>query len=201
MKAISPLTLDYNINIIKKFLDPTAANAPRKLIIFRNYFNAYPSNFADLLFGSGPGTFNSRSAFMVGSPSYFNAEFIKSPEQPPYFRDYAYTLWNPSNTGPYDGFMNQPFTSILSLLAEYGLLITLGILYVVLKRFKYYINAGRTYAKQNDVTVEYKMYRFCSIFALLLLIIDNYMEYPEIIAFLLIIIKLSQQKLRTAFNV
>src|SRR5687767_14767750 len=129
MKTISPLTLDYNINIIKKFLDPTAVNAPRKLIIFRNYFNAYPSNLPDLLFGSGPGTFNSRSAFMVGSPSYFTAEFIKSPAQPQYFRDYAYTLWNPSNTGPYDGFMNQPFTSILSLLGEYGLLITLGILY------------------------------------------------------------------------
>lgn len=201
MKSISPLTLDYNINIIKKFLDPTAANAPRKLIIFRNYFNAYPSNIPDLLFGSGPGTFNSRSAFMVGSPSYFNAEFIKSPGQPPYFRDYAYTLWNPSNTGPYDGFMNQPFTSILTLLGEYGLLITLGILYVVLKRFKYYVNAGRIYAKQYGVTVEYKMYRFCLIFAFMLLIIDNYMEYPEIIALLLIILKLSQQKLKTAFNV
>lgn len=201
MKIISPLTLDYNINIIKKFLDPTAANAPRKLIIFRNYFDVYPSNIPDLLFGSGPGTFNSRSAFMVGSPSYFNADFIKSAEQPPYFRNYAYTLWNPSNTGPYDGFMNQPFTSILALLAEYGLLITLGILYVVLKRFRHYVNVGRIYAKLQDVTVEYKMFRFCSIFALLLLIIDNYMEYPEIIALLIIFIKLSQQKLRFSFNV
>ena len=195
MKSVSPLTLDYNVNIIKRFLDPTAANAPRKIIIFRNYFTGYTKDIPDLLFGSGPGTFNSRSAFMVGSPSYFNVDFIKSAEQPHYFRDYAYTLWNPTNTGPYDGFMNQPFTSILALLGEYGLLITLGIIYVALTRFRQYVNTGKTTAKKFGFTVEYKMFRFCFIFAALLLIIDNYLEYPEILALLLIILKLSQQRL------
>ncbi len=197
MKSVSPLTLDYNVNIIKRFLDPAAANAPRKIIIFRNYFNGYTSDIPDLLFGSGPGTFNSRSAFMVGSPTYFNADFIKSADQPHYFRDYAYTLWNPSNTGPYDGFMNQPFTSILALLGEYGLLITLGILYVMISRFRHFVNTGEPLAKKFGLSVEYKMFRFCSIFAILLLIIDNYLEYPEILALLLIIVKLSQQRVRS----
>ena len=179
-------------------LDPTAANAPRKIIVFRNYFNAYTSDLADLLFGSGPGTFNSRSAFMVGSPSYFSVAFIKSAEQPPYFRDYAYTLWNPSNTGPYDGFMNQPFTSLLALLGEYGLLVTMTIGYVALKKFRYYVNAGRQVVRQAGLSVEYKMFRFCSIFVLLLIIIDNYIEYPEIIALLLIVVKICQQRLKGA---
>ncbi len=199
MKTVSPLTLDYNVNIIKRFLDPAAANAPRKIIIFRNYFNAYTDNFWDVLFGSGPGTFNSRSAFIVGSPTYFNIEFLKSSEQPYYFRDYAYTLWNPSNTGPYDGFMNQPFTSLLALCGEYGLLITAGIAYLLLKNFRYYVKNGKHLAQQGGLTVEYKMFRFCLIFVILLLIIDNYMEYPEILALLLIIVKLSQQKMKSAF--
>lgn len=201
MKLISPLTLDYNFAIIDRFLHGSGANVPRKLTIFKNYFHGYTSNIPDLLFGSGPGTFNSRSAFMVGSPTYFKMDFIKSDFQPHYFREYAYTLWNPSNTGPYDGFMNQPFTSILAILGEYGLILTSGMLYLLVNRFKYIVKLGNRMAKNKSVSVEFKVYKFCSIFALLLVIIDNYMEYPEIIALLLIIVKLSENQLRRAFDV
>jgi hypothetical protein len=200
MKMVSPLTLDYNVNIIKKFLDPTAANAPRKLTIFRNYYEGYTADAADLLMGSGPGTFNSRSAFMVGSPTYFNVNFIKSDEQPHYFRNYAYTLWNPSNTGPYDGFMNQPFTSLLAIAGEYGLFIALCLLGLTMAKFRKFVKLISPVAREYRVTPELKMFRFCLIFALLLLIIDNYMEYPEILALLLIIVKLSQQNIRTAMS-
>ena len=195
MKLISPNTLDYNINIIRLFLDPSAPGAPRKLTAFQNYFISYPSHFDDFLFGSGPGTFNSRSAFMVGSPTYFNFDFIKSATQPFYFKNYAYPLWNYSNTGPYDGFMNQPFSSILTLLGEYGLIFTSLILLVISHRFIYYSRMDSKLIKHAGVTVETKMYKFCSIFAVLLVIIDNYIEYPEIIALLLIITKLSRQQL------
>jgi hypothetical protein len=201
MKTISPLTLDYNVNIIKRFLDPTAANAPRKIIIFKNYFDGYTQNVTDLLFGSGPGTFNSRSAFMVGSPTYFNADFLKSAEQPFYFRNYAYTLWNPSNTGPYDGFMNQPFTSLLALLGEYGLLVTACIAFMLLRHFRHYVKTGKQSAQEYGLSVEYKMFRFCSILMMILLIIDNYMEYPEIVALLLFIVKLTEQKMKSVQEV
>lgn len=200
MKLVSPLTLDYNINILKMFLDPSAGHTPRKLIIFKNYYTGYTPNLTDLLFGSGPGTFNSRSAFMVGSPTYFNLGFIKSDTQPFYFGNYAYPLWNPSNTGPYDGFMNQPFSSLLAILGEYGLILTLGILYVAVSAFRKLVKTGNRLAKPEGVSTEFKMFKFCSIFVLLLLVIDNYMEYPEIIALLLIISKLSHQHLKAAFN-
>lgn len=201
MKLVSPATLDYNLAIIDRFLYATGANIPRKLIIFQNYLNAYTSDFIDLLFGSGPGTFNSRSAFMVGSPTYFNIDMIKSGDQPFYFREYAYSLWNPSNTGPYDGFMNQPFSSFLAILGEYGLLFTATLVYLLIRRFKFYYKMGNQMAKTTNVSIEFQMYRFCSIFALLLVIIDNYMEYPEILALLLIIVNLGQQELRKAFDV
>jgi len=199
MKLISPNTLDYNINIIRLFLDPSAPGAPRKLTAFQNYFTAYPSHIIDFLFGSGPGTFNSRSAFMVGSPTYFNVDFIKSDVQPFYFKNYAYPLWNYTNTGPYDGFMNQPFSSLLALLGEYGLIITSLILVVIGNRFVYYSRISNDLIRQSGTSVELKMYKFCSIYAALLVIIDNYIEYPEIIALLLIIAKLGRQQLNKIF--
>lgn len=201
MKLISPNTYDYNVAIIERFLSPNAANAPRKLIAFKNYFEGYTSNLADMLFGSGPGTFNSRSAFMVGSPSYFYFDPIKSAAQPHYFKNYAYPLWNASNTGPYDGFMNQPFSSILALLGEFGLIFTMGLFVLMANRFKYFSKLSNKMARSAGVSIEAKMYRFISIYALLLIIIDNYMEYPEIIGLVIIIIKLSQQELRRAFDV
>jgi hypothetical protein len=35
-------------------------------------------------------------------------------------------------------------------------------------------------------------------FLLILLVIDNYMEYPEIIALLILVAKLAQQQMKTA---
>ena len=201
MKIISPVTLDYNINIIKIFLIRHGPGAPRKITVFENYFTAYFSHPLDLLFGSGPGTFNSRSAFMIGSPYYFSLDFIKSDSKPFFFQNYAYPLWNNTNTGPYDGFMNQPFTSILALLGEYGLLLTGTTIYLILRRFNYYNRLSAVMDKKSNISVEAKMFRFCTIYAFLLIIIDNYMEYPEIIGILLIIIIFSLQQLRKAFNV
>ncbi|HUQ65006.1 MAG TPA: hypothetical protein VM101_02555 [Flavitalea sp.] len=195
MKLISPYTYEYNLAIVNRFLHPTPQTIPRKLIIFQNYAEGYTSNFLDLLFGSGPGTFNSRTAFMVGSPTYFNVDIIKSEAKPYYFNNYAYTLWNPGNTGPYDGFMNQPFTSILALLGEYGLIVTVLIITVVVSNF---MRLKRFYSEKvinRSLLIPSDMYKFCSYNLLFLIIIDNYIEYPEIIGLILIIIKLSHQQL------
>ncbi len=198
MRIVSPLTLDYNLNILKMFIDPAAGRTPRKLVIFNNYYIAYTRDAVDMLFGSGPGTFNSRTAFMVGSPTYFNIQFIKSDVQPLYFANYAYTLWNPGNTGPYDGFMNQPFTSLLALLGEYGLLITLAILFIWVGRYRSVVKSWSNSVKNYGLSLPFKMFKFCSVFAMLLMVIDNYMEYPEILSLLLIIATLGYQQLRSA---
>lgn len=200
MKSVSPATFDYNVAIINKFLNPNSADAPRKIVVFRNYVTGYTSNTLDFVFGSGPGTFNSRSAFMVGSPTYFNVDIIKSDDRPYYFSKYAYTLWNETNTGPYDGFMNQPFSSILALLGEYGLLFVIILSILLVSRFLKITRMASASSSHADVRIETRMYRFCSIFLLLLLIIDNYIEYPEIACLILIIINLGQQQIRKAYN-
>ena len=69
---IKPNVIEYNVANIKKLTTFDLNRSPRKIISFYNYFTSYPRDAKDFLFGSGPGTFNSRSAFMVGSPSYFD---------------------------------------------------------------------------------------------------------------------------------
>lgn len=201
MKIISPKTLQYNINIIKKFWTASTTNAPRKLKVFYNYGDAYLKNPVDLFLGSGPGTFNSRSAFMVGSPTYFNmVQFIKSEEKPYYFFNYAYPLWNEQVITWYDGFMNQPFTSILALLGEYGLISTVFLFIFLIRNYRRVNRQSRNLGYRYNVSIPASIFKFTSIFTLSLIVIDNYIEYPEIIALLITISKLSEQSIKPEFS-
>ena len=175
-------------------------NAPRKLIAFYNYFSSYSKNLPDFLLGSGPGTFNSRSAFMVGSPTYFNVEFIKSDIQPYYFQNFAYPLWNASNTGPYDGFMNQPFSSLLVLLGEYGIIFTLLFIAAIRKQYLSVrrLIKGKTFVREQMLFFDF--YKFLLLYFLLLLVIDNYMEYPEISGLFLILLRFVEYQIKVLGN-
>jgi hypothetical protein len=196
MKAISPKTLDYNINIIQKFLVFDVQRSPRKMVIFYSYAKEYLAHPLDFLLGSGPGTFNSRSAFMVGSPSYFNAPLLKSGKHPFYFFNFAYTLWNPAVVTPYDGFMSQPFTSVLALLGEYGFIVTVLLFVLIFFNYRRF-NRISNYRKQGaGKPIAGALFRFLTIFIVLLIIIDNYIEYPEIIALIIVLIKLCESALK-----
>ena len=197
IKTISPRTLDYNVNIIKAFWkgDVASGQAPRKLIIFRNYYDAYAGRPLDLLFGSGPGTFNSRSAFMVGSPTYFNLEMIKSDYKPYNFASYAYPLWNPDVIHWYDGYMNQPFTSFLAFLGEYGIITTLLVLGLIAASWRRVNRHIKTPGQPADKRVPFMYFRFLTIFMVCLIVIDNYVEYPETIALIAILIKLCETRI------
>jgi len=186
--------LEYNMNILKKFWKglTTGQDMPRKLAIFKNYYQAYSHQPVDLLFGSGPGTFNSRSAFMVGSPTYFNVSFIKSAVQPYYFATEAYPLWNPSVITWYDGFMSQPFSSLLALLGEYGIIVTVFIGWVIAANYRRSMLRVARAVPTVQLNVAGGMIKFLTILLVLLLVIDNYMEYPEIVALIILLIKLSE---------
>jgi len=191
---ISPRTLQYNKNIISRFWNQEKETMPRKLIAHYYYLTAYPSNVVDFLFGSGPGTYNSRSAFVVSSPEYFaEARIIKSQSQPFYFKNYAYSLWNARNTVQYqDGFMNQPFSSILTFLGEYGLVFTIAFLIFYYRQYLYVLN--HPVVNPADQFLK-DVYKFVSIFLILLFFLDNYAEYPEITILLILILKLAEGSL------
>jgi len=193
MLTVKPLVLEYNISNIKKIMTFDPNTGPRKIASFYNYASSYPKNAKDFLFGSGPGTFNSRSAFMVGSPTYFQMfPFIKDDSQPYYFKNYAYTLWNENNTSKamyLDGFRNQPFSSFLAFLGEYGLIFTLIFSWLY---YRYYRSVAVNFYRYGDDRVSavyFRIFKFLIILLPLLLLIDNFYEYPEIMLLVLLGIK------------
>jgi hypothetical protein len=197
MKYANPDALRYNIESIQKLTSFNIENGPRKLIAHYNYIKSYPNDPKDFLFGSGPGTFNSRSAFMSGSPSYFSGvPIVKSSWQPYYFRNYIYPLWNDTNTSQLlfqDGFRNQPFSSVLAFLGEYGLLFTLlfGIFYYryyrkVIKRAKIIGKATHPYAR---------LFTFLAVLLPMLFLIDNFYESPEMMLLIILSLKLIEIEL------
>lgn len=195
---IKPAVLEYNISNVKKIASFDVEKGPRKIRSFYNYATSYPKDVKDFLFGSGPGTFNSRTAFIIGSPSYFSAAApIKSESKPFYFRNYAYTLWNESNTSQalyQDGFRNQPFSSILAFLGEYGLIFTAFFFIFYL----YYFNELHRRVKDlpnRKIHSYLLLQRFFLILLPLLLLIDNYFEYPEIMLVLIVPIKLMEMEM------
>lgn len=190
---IKPQVIDYNIANIKKIASFDVKNGPRKITSFYNYAISYPHNAKDFVFGSGPGTFNSRSAFMIGSPSYFSSpSFIKDENKPYYFKNYAYSLWNESNTSQaqyLDGFRNQPFSSLLAFLGEYGLAFTALFFFLYLI---YYSKVAGLYRKNpgnEEIRIYFRYFKFTVILLPLLLLIDNYYEYPEIMLLILTLMK------------
>src|SRR4029079_8471753 len=109
-------------------------------------------------------TFNSRSAFMVGSPTYFQLfPMIKDDRQPYYFKNYAYTLWNANNTQKelyLDGFRNQPFSSVLAFLGEYGLIFTLAFFYLYYSYYRKVANIYDAQKKDAGLIVYMRFFKF-----------------------------------------
>jgi len=201
---LNPNALDYNKENLKKITKFDVHNGPRKLTAFYNYTISYPKDIKDFLFGSGPGTFNSRSAFIVGSPIYFSdLTVIKSEEQPYYFRNYAYSLWNPSNTSKLlyqDGFRNQPFSSLLAFLGEYGLLFSLFFAWYYHKQYRQIVDMVAANPSLRNLAYR-RIVKFLFCFLGLLLVIDNYHEYPEITLLILVLVKLLHIEIRKEANI
>lgn len=192
---LRPEALYYYEVSIKRLLQYDKSESPRKIIVHHNYIHAYSGNAKDFLLGSGPGTFNSRSAFMAGSPHQFNAlPFLKTDKQPYYFKNYVYPLWNHTNTSAIlyqDGFRNQPFSSLLAFLGEYGLLFSLLFFWSVIEYYKRVREVSKNAGQKN---VKW-LFKFILLMLLFLLCIDNYYEYPEIMLLLLFILKLTHIKI------
>jgi hypothetical protein len=82
-----------------------------------------------------------------------------------------------------DGTRNQPFSSIIAIFLEYGFFIGCGFFLLFIQKIKA--------IKKQTKFVAYKNYiKFLTIFILLLLLVQNYMEYPEIILYFILVIKL-----------
>lgn len=139
------------------------------------------------LLGTSPGGYNSRTAFYLNG-DFIQKDFVKNhfSENTQYHEEYVLPIlnrklleaqrWN-------DGTRNQPFSSIISIFLEYGILI--GGLYLFLFYFK-----ARKIIKNTEKQNQKGFLKFLLIFLGFLLTVQNYMEYPEIIIFFILCFKL-----------
>jgi hypothetical protein len=197
---LRPQTFRYNYENIRRiglFLDPNAnpklvSRIPRKLLMYKNYTLAYPSDPILFLTGSGPGTFNSRSYFLLNG-EYSRSKFLQNMlgvHNPQYARKYIYPLWNKKNTGQYlDGTRNEPFSSVIAMLAEYGFLVTFIIFILVYLKYSKLLKRLRQRPDDSRSKLNHNFVRFVTGFMALNLFTDNFLEYPEIIIIYLIIFK------------
>ena len=165
---------------------------PRKLLLFRNYVDGYSQDIGAFLLGSGPGTFNSRTYFLLNG-DYSRSKSLEKvfgTHDPLMAAKYVHPLWNAENTGQYmDGSRNEPFSSIIALLAEYGFIVSLLVAIAVYSRYKTLMGL---LSLTSGALPEYNFLKFISIFVFLNLFTDNYLEYPEFILLYIIIFNLIQ---------
>ena len=150
--------------------------------------------------GTSPGGYNSRTAF------YMNGDFAQNKfvldhfnNQTIYHEEDIYPLLNRELIKrPYnDGTRNQTFSSIVSVILEYG--IFLGVLFWAM-----FFRKIRSIASQVDQKPQREFIRFLSVFLMMILFVQNYLEYPEIIFPFILLIKLAEvdhinkSKLQTA---
>jgi len=140
------------------------------------------------LLGTSPGGYNSRTAF------YLNGDFVQNRfllenfnNRTVYHKEDIFPLLNRELISkPYnDGTRNQTFSSIISVIMEYGLL--LGLLYWIIFSSKLWWIIRR----EKDV-VRNQFIRFLSVYLLLILMVQNYLEYPEIVFPFILLIKLAE---------
>ena len=161
---------------------------PRFLIFLDGAQKRFFSNPKVGLLGTSPGGYNSRTAF------YLNGDFVQNKfllehfdNQTVYHEEDIFPLLNrelisrPFN----DGTRNQTFSSIIAIFMEYG--IFLGLIFWVM-----FYNKIRGIARCEPDSARSLYIKFLSIYLLLILFVQNYLEYPEIVLPFILLIKLAE---------
>jgi hypothetical protein len=91
-----------------------------------------------------------------------------------------------------DGFRNQPFSSVLAFLGEYGLIFTLAFFGLYYHLYRKVAVSFRSQQRDAELLVFFRFFKFLIILLPLLLLIDNYYEYPEIMLLVLVGMKFAQ---------
>ena len=97
---------------------------PRKITFHYGAFKRLFESPAILLFGTGPGTYNSRTSFLLNG-DYSKIDFLKNniKIEPKFAKNEVFPLWNSGILFRFnDGTRNEPFSSIIALIIEYGFL-------------------------------------------------------------------------------
>jgi len=182
---------DYSYEKQMKTANDTLITRVPRFITFldgsqKRFFND-PKVF---LIGTSPGGYNSRVAF------YFNGDFMKNKfiknnfnNRTEYHKEDIFPLLNRKYIErPYnDGTRNQTFSSLVSILLEYGFFVGGIFLFWFFSKIR---RIRKKLYPHNKAQSQYV--KFLGYFMFFLLLVQNYFEYPEIIFPILILIKLME---------
>jgi hypothetical protein len=138
-----------------------------KLEYILNYLNDFANeSFKFTFLGSGLGTYSSRAAL------FFTGEYVSSfpfVNINTYFQNNTYYLWNILiNANPWDaGSFNFPYSSLFTILAEFGLVLGVWFLILLYKSMSFL----------NDFFPKLQLGLF--VFLILASLVDNYLEYYQ----------------------
>lgn len=180
-------------NDILKPKEPTNIKIPRKILVFYYYYKYYIQDTEKLLAGTGPGTFNSRTSFLLnGDYSPKNPlEKVFGISEPTLAYQYIYPLWHSKQVFKkfQDGTRNQPFSSVIALLSEYGLIFCIILFLFITRKIKFIINSLEKSKNNRDIRVFKDFLLLSGLFIFLNLLADNLLEFTEMM-FYIIFIKL-----------
>lgn len=174
---IQPDNLIYIKSFINKSLMVDFNDKPRKIQYIKESLIDFPKESWEIpIIGIGGGNYSSRSAMIV-SNEYLSQDIITFPNKcvNEYNKKYVISKWNKDilSQSYSDGIANQPFSSIITIFGESGL-IGLIIIITVLAMI-YRLEISRLDNK-NAIKGGF------SIFLALSLLLDNYIEYSSIVA-------------------
>lgn len=203
---LAPKTYKYNqnnINLAVKGLNIHHLlhnpEAPRKMVIFARYFAYAQQHTENLLVGIGPGTFNSRTSFLLNGDysrrNLFENLFGQSKSEPG--RLLAHPLWDHRILAQKyrDGTRNQPFSSILSLTSEYGLIF--ATLFLGLWIYSVRLGSRNKILDSSENIALTEFIKTGSIYLFLNLLTENLLEYSEL-ALCVLVLKSAEIKLYLA---
>lgn len=109
------LTIDKNDDFENK----------RKFLFYKNTIDYYKNELPLSVIGTGPGGYSSRTTFNFNDESNYQFTKLFGHTMPPKHYEYVYPLWNKfvaSFDEGTDGTRNQPYSSLITILVELGII-------------------------------------------------------------------------------
>ena len=176
LKNLMYLNVLFNDSVIEKVY------LPSKVKVFLEYHRNFhwSQDFWLFIAGTGPGGFNSRVSFLLNSDSNNFISWLLGGHMPIYHKEIVHPMWDIdfiSMRSFNDGTRNQPFSSVISLLAEYGFLFTILLFYFIWKEIRALCQATKNSQLKNFIIIGWG-------YCLLHIIFDNYIDYSEFWVFI-----------------
>lgn len=181
--GIAFLQLDYfayeRHNVEEALVEPQNA---RKILMFESYGDLIQQNILIPILGVGPGAYNSRTMILLREDSENVFTYLLGNTQPRFFHQYIYPLWNStlvSFENYTDGTRNKPYSSLVAIFAEYGIIFGVILFITIVKRIFFF-------SQKKDEDFLYYYLEILYVFMFISLVLHEWIVTSEFILFLII---------------